>query len=145
MQKYHKAHETVSFVESFFKTVDPKNSDPLFVIKSTVPIGTTERMCRIRDDLRIVHNPEFLTAVNAVEDFRNSDRNIIGGFQKWCLELRNLYTEHFPYTQIQIVKSRESETIKYFCICILELNLVTKSFFFFMKCLLLKSNNSYFK
>ena len=62
-----------------------------------------------------LHNPEFLTAVNAVEDFRNSDRNIIGGFQKWCLELRNLYTAHFPYTQIQIVKSRESETIKYFC------------------------------
>lgn len=105
----------LSFIENFFKTVEPTKVDPLFVIKSTVPIGTTERLCRIRDDLRIVHNPEFLTAVNAVEDFRNSDRNIIGGYQKWCLELRELYEKHFPYTQIQIVKSKESETIKYFC------------------------------
>lgn len=106
----------LSFVEEFFTKVNPKAmKDPLFVIKSTVPIGTTTRMSRKRDDLRIVHNPEFLTAVNAVEDFRNSDRNIIGGYQSWCLELRDFYLSHFPNTPIQIVKSNESETIKYFC------------------------------
>jgi len=105
----------LSFVEDFFRSVDPKKTDPLFVIKSTVPIGTTERLCRLRDDLRIVHNPEFLTAVNAVEDFRESDRNIIVGYQRWCLELKDFYLQHFPYTPIQIVKSNESETIKYFC------------------------------
>lgn len=104
----------LSFVEDFFKTVEPKG-DPLFVIKSTVPIGTTDRMSRLRGDLRIVHNPEFLTALNAVEDFRSADRNIIGGYQKWCLELKDFYTDHFPYTPIQIVSSKESETIKYFC------------------------------
>lgn len=105
----------LSYVKDFFKSVDPKNFDPLFVIKSTVPIGTTESLSRLRDDLRVVHNPEFLTAVNAVEDFRNSDRNIIGGYQPWCLELKEFYETHFPYTPIQIVKSNESETIKYFC------------------------------
>lgn len=104
----------LSFVEDFFKTAQVQ-SDPLFVIKSTVPIGTTERLRRIRDDLRIVHNPEFLTAVNAVEDFRFADRNIIGGYQKWCLELREFYLTHYPNTPIQIVNSNESETIKYFC------------------------------
>ena len=55
----------LSFVEKFFRSVEPKG-DPLFVIKSTVPIGTTERMSRLCDSLRIVHNPEFLNAVNAV-------------------------------------------------------------------------------
>lgn len=106
----------LSFIEEFFSKVNPsKNFDPLFVIKSTVPIGTTTNLCRKRDDLRIVHNPEFLTAVNAVEDFRNSDRNIIGGYQPWCLTLRDFYNEHFPYVTTQIVKSNESETIKYFC------------------------------
>jgi UDPglucose 6-dehydrogenase len=105
----------LSFINNFFKSVDSKTNDPLFVIKSTVPIGTTERLSRTHDCLRIVHNPEFLTAVNAVEDFRNSDRNIIGGYQKWCLELRDLYIQHFPYAPIQIVNSNESETIKYFC------------------------------
>lgn len=105
----------LSFIMNFFRSAEPKHENPLFVIKSTVPIGTTDRLRRMREDLRIIHNPEFLTAVNAVEDFRNSDRNIIGGFQKWCLELRDLYLKHFPNTPIQIVSSQESETIKYFC------------------------------
>lgn len=105
----------LSFIDSFFKSVDPKFADPLFVIKSTVPIGTTERLSRLRDDLRIVHNPEFLTAVNAVEDFKNPDRNIIGGSQKNCLQLKQFYDLYFEYVPVQIVKSNESETIKYFC------------------------------
>jgi UDPglucose 6-dehydrogenase len=108
----------LSFVNDFFDDLDVNSkkfkTDPLFVIKSTVPIGTTERLNR-KYTFRIVHNPEFLTAVNAVEDFRNTDRNIIGGRQDLCLELRNFYLHHFPYTPVQIVKSNESETIKYFC------------------------------
>lgn len=107
----------LTFINNFFKELKLKGNtkDPLFVIKSTVPIGTTDSLRRVREDLRIVHNPEFLTAVNAVEDFKNSDRNIIGGYQEWCLELGAFYKKHFPDTPIQIVKSNESETIKYFC------------------------------
>ena len=106
----------LSYVTDFFKNISLANGyNPLFVIKSTVPIGTTDKLCELRKDLRIVHNPEFLTAVNAVEDFKNSDRNIIGGKQEWCLELRDFFIKHFPNTPIQIVKSKESETIKYFC------------------------------
>lgn len=108
----------LSFVETFFSELEKKSSalkkDPLFVIKSTVPIGTTENLRR-KYPFKIVHNPEFLTAVNAVEDFRNSDRNIIGGNQELCLELREFYDTYFPGTPIQIVSSNESETIKYFC------------------------------
>ncbi len=104
----------LSYVENFFRTVDHSRGN-LFVIKSTVPIGTTERLCGERKLLRIVHNPEFLTAVNAVEDFKNTDRNIIGGKQEWCIQLRNFFLEHFPDTPVQIVSSNESETIKYFC------------------------------
>jgi UDPglucose 6-dehydrogenase len=84
------------------------------VIKSTVPIGTTELLSRKRGDLRIVHNPEFLTAVNSVEDFQNAQRHIIGGSQESCHQLKDFYNKIFPYTPVQIVKSKESETIKYF-------------------------------
>jgi UDPglucose 6-dehydrogenase len=105
----------LSFVLNFFNELKLSYTNPLFVIKSTVPIGTTDLICKMRSDLKVVHNPEFLTAVNAVEDFRNSDRNIIGGKQEWCLQLKDLFDEHFPYTPIQIVSSKESETIKYFC------------------------------
>jgi UDPglucose 6-dehydrogenase len=104
----------LSYVLQFFKDVKVTNGKTLFVIKSTVPIGTTESICKNRTDLRIVHNPEFLTAVNASEDFKNADRHIIGGKQNWCMILRQLYKEHFPNTPIQVVTSNESETIKYF-------------------------------
>ena len=106
----------LSYIQNFFHNLEIENGyDPLFVIKSTVPIGTTDELCNKHKKLRIVHNPEFLTAVNAVEDFRNTDRNIIGGKQEWCMQLKSLYEKHFPNTPIQIVKSKESETIKYFC------------------------------
>ena len=102
----------LSYVTEFFRTVE--KSDALFVIKSTVPIGTTNFIIQRRNDLKVVHNPEFLTAVNAVEDFKNADRHIIGGRQDWCMILRDFYKEHFPNTPIQVVTSNESETIKYF-------------------------------
>jgi UDPglucose 6-dehydrogenase len=104
----------LSFVLDFFRTVKVTDPRTLFVIKSTVPIGTTDKIIEMRNDLRVVHNPEFLTAVNAVEDFKNSDRHIIGGKQEWCLRLLDLYVEFFPTTPTRIVKAKESETIKYF-------------------------------
>jgi UDPglucose 6-dehydrogenase len=102
----------LKYVLNFFK--DVPQTDALFVVKSTVPIGTTEKISKSRPDLKIIHNPEFLTAVNAVEDFKNADRHIIGGKQEWCMILRQLYKTNFPNTPIQIVTSNESETIKYF-------------------------------
>lgn len=104
----------LSYVLRFFSDVKVTNDKTLFVIKSTVPIGTTEKICEMRQDLKVVHNPEFLTAVNAVEDFKNADRHIIGGKQDWCMILREFYHKHFPITPIQVVTSNESETIKYF-------------------------------
>jgi len=104
----------LSYVLRFFSDVKVTNDKTLFVIKSTVPIGTTEKICEMRQDLKVVHNPEFLTAVNAVEDFKNADRHIIGGKQDWCMILREFYHKHFSFTPIQVVTSNESETIKYF-------------------------------
>ena len=104
----------LSYVLEFFKHAETKNEKTLFVIKSTVPIGTTKKVCQSRQDLKVVHNPEFLTAVNAAEDFKNADRHIIGGKQSWCMILRDFYKEYFSNTPIQVVTSNESETIKYF-------------------------------
>ena len=104
----------LSYVMEFFRNVKTNNANTLFVIKSTVPIGTTNKVRQMRQDLRVVHNPEFLTAVNAAEDFKNADRHIIGGKQNLCMILRDFYKEYFPNTPIQVVTSNESETIKYF-------------------------------
>lgn len=104
----------LSYVTTFFRNV-PNNSDAIFVIKSTVPIGTTKKLRQMRSDLKIVHNPEFLTAANAFEDFMKSDRHIIGGEQELCLYVSEFYQMHFPNVPVFVVSSDESETIKYFC------------------------------
>lgn len=103
----------LGYINDFFKKL-PTSLKGIFVIKSTVPIGTTKKLSILRKDLNIVHNPEFLTARNSVEDFNNSDRNIIGGNQKLSETLKAFYMNYFPHIPTVIVSSEESESIKYF-------------------------------
>lgn len=63
----------------------------LYVIKSTVPVGTTEGLME-KHRIHICHNPEFLREKYAFEDVVNPDRIVIG---RCCAEhgelLANLY------------------------------------------------------
>jgi nucleotide sugar dehydrogenase len=108
----------LSILEGFFENV-PSVADGIFVIKSTVPIGTTERLSEIYPYLKIVHNPEFLTALNAEDDFVNSDRTVIGGNKDYVGAVSSLYKMRFPDTPIYTMKSSESEAVKYFANCFL--------------------------
>lgn len=103
----------LSYIEEFFKNL-PFNLNGIFVIKSTIPIGTTEKLSKFRPDLKIIHNPEFLTARNSVEDFYNAERNILGGDLELCKKIEQFYLKHFPHIPNIIVNSNESESIKYF-------------------------------
>ena len=104
----------LEIINNFFTEEIPKDCNSLFVIKSTVPIGTTKKIKEIRADLKIVHNPEFLTAINAKEDFANSYRNVIGGNKQDSEILLKIYEYMFPDAKNFLVTSNESETIKYF-------------------------------
>ena len=100
----------LSIIENFFSNL-PEQIDGIFVIKSTVPVGTTAKLAH---NYKVIHNPEFLTAKNSVEDFKNSERNIIGGEGEYCEKFAQFFSEMFPHIPNQIVTSSESETIKYF-------------------------------
>lgn len=100
-------------VSSFFDSIE-SHHNALFVIKSTVPIGTTDSILNRRMDLRVVHSPEFLTAHNAVEDFENADRCIIGGKSEFSFELKEFMETYYPKVPVHLVSSNESEAIKYF-------------------------------
>ncbi len=103
----------LSILNNFFKNL-PKDLKTIFAIKSTVPVGTTKSLKMLRPDLRIVHNPEFLTAINAVEDFKNTERNVIGGNLEDCLAIEFVLKVVLPMAKNILVASDESEAIKYF-------------------------------
>jgi UDPglucose 6-dehydrogenase len=103
----------LNILNKFFADI-PLNTEGIFVIKSTVPIGTTRSLQEFRKDLKILHNPEFLTAANAIEDFKNSERNIIGGNLVWTKTVEEFFKQILPNTPNILVSSDESETIKYF-------------------------------
>ena len=100
----------LSILDTFFESL-PKNVEGIFVIKSTVPIGTTKKYSK---QYKVIHNPEFLTARNAVEDFRNSERNVVGGDKNLCKQFVNFFSTIFPDIPSVITTSEESEAIKYF-------------------------------
>jgi UDPglucose 6-dehydrogenase len=91
----------------------------VIVIKSTVEPETTDILSEKYKSLKILHNPEFLTARTANEDFHNQ-RHIVLGKGKNCYQVdvdsvETFYKENYPDAEISICKSIESETMKIFC------------------------------
>jgi UDPglucose 6-dehydrogenase len=110
----------LSYITDFFNTVITETYNPstIFVIKSTVPIGTTESLCKKFNPLKIIHSPEFLTARTASIDFITPSRNIVGGtVDNGVSVVQNIYEERFPGVKCHVMTSNESEFVKYFANC----------------------------
>src|SRR5690606_29150335 len=93
--------------------------DCLVVVKSTVPVGTSDKVEQfIRDflvrDVRVevASNPEFLSQGSAVHDTLHASRIIIGTESEWA---ENLLKQIYEPFQIPIVSvnRRSAEMIKY--------------------------------
>lgn len=88
----------------------------LILIKSTINPGTSQKLAD-QYQLKIVHNPEFLTARTARVDFEQQSHIVLGltnniTDQQQIKNLSNLYQKLYPQAHISIVKSIESETMK---------------------------------
>lgn len=84
------------------------------VMKSTIPPGTTKRLSGMFPHLRLVFNPEFLTEANAVNDFINQDRIVLGGEDSDALLLVTyLYNVAFPNVTVFVTESPVAELSKY--------------------------------
>ena len=106
-----------SVIREVEKTVS-QNCDPILVIKSTVPPGTTDRMSEVTR-LSVCFSPEFLTEANSVEDFKNQTRIIIGGPRPATSIVKQMFRK--PFDKIPIVKTgtKTAEMVKYFTNCFL--------------------------
>lgn len=105
-------------------------SDCIVVVKSTVPVGTGERIEKILNRsseqtnssdgqirIKIASNPEFLAEGHAVQDFRHPDRIVIGAADPQCFAiLKQLYAP-FDYDGQRLIfmDVRSAEFAKYAC------------------------------
>lgn len=106
----------LSIMKSFFEKVAPfaQQNKTIYVIKSTVPVGTTRMLSKKYGIKRLLHNPEFLRERSAIEDFFNPSRNVIGGDDKESVEkMAVLLTTRFPGVPCYLMSPSDSEMVKY--------------------------------
>ena len=109
-----------SFVEAATMMVLPllKEGD-LYVVESTSPIGTTERMAEIifkyrpelRGKLYVAYCPERVLPGNIIEELVNNDR-VIGGIDEASTEKAKEFYRHFVKGQLHSTNSRTAEMCK---------------------------------
>ena len=91
----------------------------LVVIKSTVTPGTTNHIALENPSLRLVHNPEFLSAATAVRDFHQQRHIILGVHPRVdsvaTESLRAWYRTYYPSATISTCTCIESEMVKMGC------------------------------
>ena len=100
-------------LENIELITDNQEIKKTIVIKSTVSPGTTDKWNSSYESLDIVFNPEFLTEANAIEDFNNQNRIILGGPRPATTELRRMYSKVFPKAHIIKTDSTHAEMVKY--------------------------------
>jgi UDPglucose 6-dehydrogenase len=76
----------LSAVWSVLDDLPPLDGRPVLAMKSTVPVGTGDKVraaldARGLDHVGYVSNPEFLAEGSAVRDFMNADRIVIGAYE----------------------------------------------------------------
>ena len=109
----------LSIMDDVFSRINQtcQNKSAIFILKSTVVPGTTERYMKMFPDLRIVFNPEFLTERAARLDFINASRVILGGSQEDVDSVETLYRSRFPHVKIIKTDPASAQFIKYMANC----------------------------
>ncbi len=88
--------------------------DLVIVTKSTVPVGSADEIRKVvRKGTKVASNPEFLREGNAIDDFMNPDRVVIGCDDEFSAKI--LGEIYRPLKQAKLVRTstRTSELIKY--------------------------------
>ena len=110
----------LSIIEKVLTEISSFNvnfDDHVFVIKSTVVPGTTDKLSKKFPKLAFVFNPEFLTERRAKLDFINTSRIVLGGYHGFVSKVEALYRIRFPYTKIIKTDLKTAELIKYMANC----------------------------
>jgi UDPglucose 6-dehydrogenase len=103
----------IDIVEAVIKKINDTSKDKIVVIKSTIPPGTTDKLNSKYENIIIAFNPEFLTERNAIEDYENQTRIILGGPRPATTKLKQVFGKVFPKAEIIKTDSTHAEMVKY--------------------------------
>jgi UDPglucose 6-dehydrogenase len=104
----------ISIVHSVLDEINQvAHQKKIVVIKSTIPPNTTAEFNKKYKNLDIVFNPEFLTERNAVSDYENQNRIILGGPRPATTTLKQIFSKVFPDAHIIKTDSTHAEMVKY--------------------------------
>ena len=102
--------QDLSFIEEVFKKA---SVGPVYIIKSTVLPGTTNKLQSLYNNLSIVFSPEFLTERTAKLDMLTQARIILGGNKEDVKRVKVLFEQRFMNKHILEMDSVTAELIKY--------------------------------
>jgi UDPglucose 6-dehydrogenase len=106
----------LDILEGALKEINDQTTidDRIVVIKSTIIPGSTDKYNNTYKNIEIIFNPEFLTEANAIDDFENQTRILLGGSVKATTKLKQLYSAIFRNTP-KIIKTdaKSAELVKY--------------------------------
>lgn len=102
--------QDLTYIEKVFEQAVP---GPIYIIKSTILPGTTEKLREIYKEVNIIFSPEFLTERTAKLDMLTQARIVLGGKRELTDKAADLFEERFRNRHIIQTDSTTAELIKY--------------------------------
>lgn len=107
---YKDGTQDLSYVEKVFEEAV---QGPIYIIKSTILPGTTEKLMKLYPDLEIIFCPEFLTERTAKLDMLTQARIVLGGEKGGTKKVKELFEQRFMNRHIIETDPTTAELIKY--------------------------------
>ena len=107
----------LDILDNTLETINKASADVegrIVVIKSTIIPGSTHNFQLKYRYVDLVFNPEFLTEANAVDDFENQTRLLLGGPKRATTKIKQIFSAAFRKTP-RIIKTdaKTAELVKY--------------------------------